>query len=348
VAYALREEGERDQSDQVLTEGRLTAGGGLLVDHSYDAMQALLAGDWDRFLTEADAFLRSPAAESGTLASRTSAASAKLASRTSAASGTLASRTSAASAKLASRTSAASAKLASRTSAASATLASRPSGEWELQIRAVRGWLRALRGDTAAAAEDTARALTVAQASGFWRLRWTALAHGALCHAVLGQHADAVAMLRELADGHRRMRTIASGEWVTAAAHAAVNLGVVHLGAEHVGAVPRGAGHLGSDAAQILRSVLMDVPHHTPWSRAAQVSIDGALASADGQHAAAAKLHLAAAEQYATIGSLTDRMLALGSAAAELAAAGDLEPDAPVRAELTEFATRNRAPYLAP
>jgi hypothetical protein len=173
----------------------------------------------------------------------------------------------------------------------------------------------------------------VAQASGFWRLRWTALAHGALCHAVLGQHADAGAMLRELADGHRRMRTIASGEWVTAAAHAAVHLGAVHLG---------------SDAAQILRSVLMDVPHHTPWSRAAQASIDGALASADGQHSAAAKLHLAAAEQYATIGSLTDRMLALGSAAAELAAAGDLEPDAPVRAELTEFATRNRAPYLSP
>jgi class 3 adenylate cyclase/tetratricopeptide (TPR) repeat protein len=278
VAYALREEGERDQSDQVLTEGRLTAGGGLVVDHSYDAMQALLAGDWDRFLTEADAILHEPAAES-------------------------------------------------------AKLASRPLVEWELQIRAVRGWLRALRGDTAAAAEDSARALTVAQASGFWRLRWTALAHGALCHAVLGQHADAGAMLRELADGHRRMRTIASGEWVTAAAHAAVHLGAVHLG---------------SDAAQILRSVLMDVPHHTPWSRAAQASIDGALASADGQHSAAAKLHLAAAEQYATIGSLTDRMLALGSAAAELAAAGDLEPDAPVRAELTEFATRNRAPYLSP
>ena len=178
----------------------------------------------------------------------------------------------------------------------------------------------------------------MAQASGFWRLRWTALAHGALCHAVLGQHAEAAAMLRELADGHRRMRTIASGEWVTAAAHAAVHLGPVRLG----------AGHIGSDVAQILRSVLMDVPHHTPWSRAAQVSIDGALASADGQHAAAAKLHLAAAEQYATIGSLTDRMLALGSAAAELAAAGDLEPDAPVRAELTEFATRNRAPYLSP
>ncbi len=253
-------------------------------------MQALLAGDWDRFLTEADAFLDNPAAESATLAEPTIIAS-------------------------------------------SATLASRPSFESDLQIRAVRGWLRALRGDTAAAEEDTAHALTVAQASGFWRLRWTALAHGALCNTVLGQHADAVAMLRELADGHRRVRTIASGEWVTAAAHAAVHLG---------------AGHLGSDAAQIVRSVLVDVPHHTPWSRAALVSVDGALASAEGQHAAAAKLHLAAAEQYATIGSLTDRMLALGSAAAAFAAAGDLDSDAPVRAELAEFATRNRAPSFAP
>jgi len=264
VAYALREEGDRVRSDRLLIEGRLVGvgGGSLVTNYSYDAMQALFAGEWDRFLAVADGFLDTP------------------------------------------------------------------TGEWDLQIRGVRGWMRALRGDVAAAAEDIETALSFARSSGFWRLQWTALAHGALCHAVLGKHADGLGMLRELGAGWRRMRTIASGEWVPAAAHA--------------------AARIGPEAGEALRDLLSEVPHHTPWSRAALASADGAVVSGRGEHAAAAGFHLDAAERYSIVGSLTDRMLALSAAARALAAAGDEGRGAPVRAELAEFASRNRAPDLLP
>ena len=56
------------------------------------------------------------------------------------------------------------------------------------------------------------------------------------------------------------MRTIASGEWVAAAAHA--------------------ADRVGADAALLLRDALGDAPHHTAWSRAAMSAMDGTLAAA--------------------------------------------------------------------
>jgi predicted ATPase/class 3 adenylate cyclase len=209
-----------------------------------------------------------------------------------------------------------------------------PTAEWNLQIRGVRGWMRALRGDLTGAAQDAALAITTARSSGFWRLKWTALAHGALCHALLGQRADGAALLRELGEGWRRMRTIASGEWVTAAAHAAVRLG--------------------EDTAVLLRDALGDAPHHTAWSRAALSSVDGALATARGDATAAAVAHLDAAERYAAVGSATDRILAFGGAVRALATAQShpttLYPTDPrlvearltaARQALTEFATRN-------
>jgi hypothetical protein len=233
VAYALREEGDRVRSDNLLVAGgpvEITDAPG-----SGDAIQALLAGDWDHFFALADTFLDTPTAE------------------------------------------------------------------WNLQIRGVRGWMRALRGDHTGAAQDAALALTTARSSGFWRLKWTALAHGALCHALLDQRADSEAMLRELGEGWRRMRTIASGEWVAAAAHAAVRLG--------------------EDAAVLLRDALGDAPHHTAWSRAALSSVDGALASARGDLTAAAAAHLDAAERYAAVGSVTDRIMAFGGAIRALSTA---------------------------
>jgi class 3 adenylate cyclase len=184
-----------------------------------------------------------------------------------------------------------------------------PSGsaaDMDLQVLGARGWMRALRGDQAGAARDATQALDAARASGFWRPTWTALAHGAFCEVLLDRPDDAERMLRELADGWRRMRTIASGEWVAAAAHA--------------------AARLGEDAAHLLRDALSDAPHQTAWSRAALSSINGALAAARGDHTAAALHHLDAAARYAGAGSVTDRMLALGGAVRSLRAAAQAHP----------------------
>jgi ATP/maltotriose-dependent transcriptional regulator MalT len=157
-------------------------------------------------------------------------------------------------------------------------------------------------------------------------MKWTALAHGALCEALLDKRADGEAMLAELGEGWRRMRTIASGEWVAAAGHAAVRLG--------------------EDAAALLRDALADAPHHTAWSRAALASLEGTLASARGDYTAAAMLHLKAAERYSGVGSATDRALALGGAVRALHAAADARAaDAralAARDEVAQFADRNR------
>lgn len=210
-----------------------------------------------------------------------------------------------------------------------------PTAEWNLQIRGVRGWMRALRGDPDGASRDVAQALSTARSSGFWRLKWTALAHGALCHALLDQPEASAEMLRELGEGWRRMRTIASAEWVAAAAHAAVRLG--------------------EDAAELLGEALAETPHHTAWSRAALSSLNATLAAARGDFSTAALAHLDAAERYAAAGSATDRFLALGGAVRALSAAADVRTPGPraadpripeprvaaARAELTAFATRN-------
>jgi hypothetical protein len=237
------------------------------------AIQALYAGDWDRFLVAAESFLDSP------------------------------------------------------------------DGDRDLRVRGARSWLRALRGDGPGAEEDTATALRTARSTGFWRPMWTALAHGAFCDALLDKPGDAEVLLRELGEGWRRMRTVASGEWVAVAAHA--------------------ADRVSADAALLLRDALGDAPHHTAWSRAAMSSVDGTIAAASGDYTTAAVRYLDAAERYASVGSATDRMFALGGAVRALAAAADraltdsralaaahatADPArvAAVRSELAEFAARNR------
>ncbi len=214
-----------------------------------------------------------------------------------------------------------------------------PLGSRDLHVRGARGWLRALRGDGAGAEHDTATALKTARSSGFWRPMWTALAHGAFCDALLDKPGEAELLLRELGEGWRRMRTIASGEWVAAAAHA--------------------ADRVSADSALLLRDALGDAPHHTAWSRAAMSSVDGRIAAAQGDFTTAAVRYLDAAERYRCVGSATDRMLALGGAVRALSAAAErsltdsralaaaqaaADPDrvAAVRNELAEFAARNR------
>jgi class 3 adenylate cyclase/tetratricopeptide (TPR) repeat protein len=222
--------------------------------------------------------------------------------------------------------------------AADAFLAS-PLGSRDLRVRGARAWLRALRGDGAGAERDTATVLKTARSTGFWRPMWTALAHGAFCDALLDKPGDAELLLQELGEGWRRMRTIASGEWVAAAAHA--------------------ADRVSGDAALLLRDALGDAPHHTAWSRAAMSSVDGTIAAARGDFTTAAVRYLDAAERYRSVGSATDRMLALGGAVRALSAAADravfdsralaaaqaaADPlrVAAVRSELAEFAARNR------
>ena len=187
---------------------------------------------------------------------------------------------------------------------------STPDGGRDLRVRAARGWLRALRGDGSGAEADAATALRAARSAGIWRPMWTALAHGAFCEAVLGRPGDAESLLHELSESWRRMRTIASGTWVAAAAHA--------------------ADRVSPDAAALLRDALGDAPHHTAWSRAAISHVDGTLAAARGQHTTAALRYLDAAQRYAADGSTTDRMLALGGVVRALSAAADEAAPGPV------------------
>ncbi len=218
--------------------------------------------------------------------------------------------------------------------AAAESFLATPDGSRDLRVRAARGWLRALRGDGAGAESDAATALRTARSTGFWRPMWTALGHGAFCEAVLGRPDDAERLLRELGESWRRMRTIASGAWVAAAAHA--------------------ADRVDPDAALVLRDALGDAPHHTAWSRAAMSCVDGTLAAARGEYVPAAMRYLDGAQRFAAAGSTTDRMLALGGVVRALSAAADTAgahpgagaraalPVAQVREELADFTRRNR------
>jgi hypothetical protein len=257
-------------ADALIEEGDLAGARELVVDGSSHAIEALYAGDFDRFLDAAEHFLATP------------------------------------------------------------------DGNRDLRVRGARGWLRALRGDEEGAEFDASTALRTARSTGFWRPMWTALGHGAFCEAVLGRPADARAMLLELGESWRRMRTIASGAWVAAAAHA--------------------ADRVDPDAALALRHALGDAPHHTAWSRAAMSCVDGTLAAARGDLVAAAMRYLDGAQRFAAVGSTTDRMLALGGVVRALSGAASGKPDsraaptpgvpvAEVRTELADFTRRNRITF---
>jgi hypothetical protein len=236
-------------ADALVEEGDLRAAWGLV---DAGPIEALYAGDWDRFLDAAEPFLATP------------------------------------------------------------------DGDRDLRVRGSRGWLRALRGDGSGAASDAEVALRAARSTGFWRPMWTALAHGAFCSAVLSQTGEARQLLQELSTSWRRMRTIASGAWVAAAAHA--------------------ADRVGADAALLLRDALGDAPHHTAWSRAAMSCVEGTIAAANGDHTGAALRYLDGAQRFAAVGSTTDRMLALGGVVRSLRSAASPE----VRDELAQFSHRNR------
>jgi hypothetical protein len=201
-----------------------------------------------------------------------------------------------------------------------------PGGEWDLQARGICAWVRMLQTEPSRESEpDQVDALLAAgRRSGFHRLQWASLGHGALCRALQGRFTDAEALLTELAKTWRDVGTIVSGEWIDVSAHAAFLSGRV--------------------AAVVIRDMLADVPHRTPWVEAARRTVAGATAFADGDFARAADLHLAAADIYGQIPHQSARMLSLVWAVRSLRQAG--EPDQPWRGELEEFAGRTGTPRL--
>ncbi|SCF02637.1 Double zinc ribbon [Micromonospora purpureochromogenes] len=220
-----------------------------------------------------------------------------------------------------------------------------PTGGWDMQVRGLRSCLLVLRGlpvplaprplpaagDEPAAVgaerhrDDVAAALETARRGGFHRPYWTMLGMAALCRALQGRLDEAAALVDELADAWTAVPALASGEWIAAAAYAATLAG--------------------RDAAVRVRAMLDQLAHRTPWSEAALRTVTGALAAADGDHRRAGELHLAGAEIYARIPDVTDRVLALALAAAELTLAGDPAARAPLT-EVRTFALRNDAPGL--
>ncbi|MFC7479641.1 ATP-binding protein [Luedemannella flava] len=180
------------------------------------------------------------------------------------------------------------------------------------RLTAARAAVRALRGERAAA-DDAAHAVAVARASGAWRRVWPALAHAALAWSALGHDKEALEALTELGDGWRGPRVLASRQWVPAAAHA--------------------ASLLGAAGAELVRGLILQVPRHTPWSRAALASLAGTVA---GGGPTATRHHLDAARRYGDLRSATDRALALRAAAR---AGTDITAD--LLADLTAFRTAN-------
>ncbi|HEX6026439.1 MAG TPA: hypothetical protein VFZ00_30870, partial [Solirubrobacter sp.] len=204
-----------------------------------------------------------------------------------------------------------------------------PGGRWDMQVRGLRNCLRVLRDEpvpTSGDTDDVADALATARRGGFHRPLWSALALGALCRALQGRRAEAEALLAELAQAVRPITTLASGEWVGFAAHA--------------------AALAGRQAAGTIRELIQNTPRQTYWSRAALSTVTAALATALGEHGQAAEYHGAAAGIYAHLRSTTDRMLSLALTAAAWRRAGVLELAEVVLAEVREFALANKAPGL--
>jgi hypothetical protein len=79
---------------------------------------------------------------------------------------------------------------------------------------------------------------------------------------------------------------------------------------------------------------------------AAARTVAGGVAATDGDHGLAADLHLAAASRYFDMRHVTDRMLSLAAVVRSLRHLGDDGRTEATRAELIEFATRNKAPGL--
>jgi class 3 adenylate cyclase len=213
--------------------------------------------------------------------------------------------------------------------AAADAFAATPSGQWDLQVRGLRSFVRLLRGEPLPGTphdDDIADVLRIGRDGGFHRLLWVALGNGALCRALQGHGKEAVELLAELAEARSRVLALVSGQWSAAAAAA--------------------AALCGREAALIVRRTLEQGGDLTPWGLAALSTVDAALADADGEHGRAGQLFAEAAQRYARMPNATEQMLCLALAAAALTRAGQADRAGHVLTEVRAFALRNRAPGL--
>ncbi|MGY0233594.1 AAA family ATPase [Longispora urticae] len=203
-----------------------------------------------------------------------------------------------------------------------------PSGEWDLQNRSIRAWVRELcgiptTGDGDGGDDEIARAIGTARRTGFHRPLWATVSHGAFCRALQGRHDETSELIGELIDDWLPTRIIASREWVAAAAFAAALTGPA--------------------TADRLHKVLEASPRRTPWVEAALAVASAGMTGGDQRQAGA--LYARAAELYRQIGDATDQAIATALAARAYETAGDPAAQGP-RAETRAFAARNSAPGL--
>jgi len=200
---------------------------------------------------------------------------------------------------------------------AGASAVGQPTAEWD-HVIPQSAWLRELCGDPVAP-DEVQQAVAAAERGGFHRVLLSTLAHTALYHAVRGHRADAVAALEALEADWRNTRMIPFGEWVAAAAAAAVLLDA-------------------EDAARV-RVMLKRSPRSTPWVSAAMATLEGRITGDP-------TCHVEAAEVYGRIGNASNRILALAAAARAFVARGELDRAEPHIAEVAAFAIRNGAHRL--
>lgn len=210
------------------------------------------------------------------------------------------------------------------TAAADAAVGSAGGGRWDTRTRGLRRVVRALRDE-----EDDGQAaelLAMARDSGFHRPLWTALATTALCRALRGHHGETTELLDDLVGQWRKAAVMASGAWVSAAAHASAL-----------------AGRAPSEA---LRVALAGSVRRTPWGEAALHTATAAVALADGEPGVAGRTHERAADRYTEVAAATERVLSL--ALATYAWTGAAEPGraSAALAQVRTFAERNRTPRL--
>jgi len=203
---------------------------------------------------------------------------------------------------------------------------SRTRAEWDLGSVAMSAWVRVLREEDpgGSVSDEVDEVVDAARRGGFRRVLRSSFANAALCRALQGRHDDSRVLLSAVEADWVPTRMLAFGEWVPPASHA--------------------AALLGNTASAQVRRMLERAPHRTPWVHAGLAMVAGGMLAK--RPAEAAANYAEAAAIYGRIGNASDKALALAATARALLAAGDLDAAAPVMAQVSAFAKRNRAPGL--
>ena len=219
-----------------------------------------------------------------------------------------------------------------------------PGGRWDVRMRGLRSFVRVLRREPPLCPDDVTEVLALARSSGFNRQLWVALGNAALCRALQGRPAEALALVGELTEDWQKVGVMASGAWVCAAAHA---VAVAERGGDQpLGGRQGAAGLPETSLAEALAAALAGSLRRTRWGQAALHTANGAAALVAGAPATAAAEHLAAAAIYEAIPAMTDHAMSLALAAAAFTRAGDLDAAERARAQVRRFVERTGARAL--